>query len=182
MKSQKGKDGVAGASGTPASRSVQRVSNGLRRPGRTGATRPDLPLATGAGGRLKERLRARLYDLLAAEFTAYAKRSPTRKRLAAQLGQTPEEIGRWLAGPGALAGDAGGLLAPASAAKPARRASRSRKDAAPPEAPAAAPVAAVPPAPLTTGTTIAIGATMVGPGIAALASVDVNPVAQVEVV
>ncbi len=180
MKSSKGKYGVADGSVAPASGHMQRVSNGLRRTGMAGTMRPDLLPATGAGGRLKERLRARLYDLLAAEFTAYAKRSPTRKRLAAQLGQTPEEIGKWLAGPGTLAGD---MLAPAPNAKPPRRAGRSRKDAAPSADPAEAPAAAaVDPASLTTGTTIAIGATMVGPGIAALASVDVNPVAQVEVV
>jgi transcriptional regulator with XRE-family HTH domain len=50
----------------------------------------------------QERLRHRLYDLVMREFDQYRSKGKTRAQLAERLGKRPEQIIRWLSGPGNL--------------------------------------------------------------------------------
>lgn len=62
----------------------------------------DAPLGLAIRIYFQERLRHRLYDLVLREFERYLSAGHTRRQLAKRLGKRPEQISRWLAGPGNL--------------------------------------------------------------------------------
>ena len=59
-------------------------------------------LSAGTRAYFQERLRGRLYDLVMDQVEKYRERGGTRADLAKRVGKRPEQITRWLSGPGNL--------------------------------------------------------------------------------
>lgn len=59
-------------------------------------------LSAGTRAYFQERLRGRLYDLVIDQVEKYSARGGTRAGLAKRVGKRPEQITRWLSGPGNL--------------------------------------------------------------------------------
>jgi hypothetical protein len=58
------------------------------------------PLSEGTRAYFQDRLRTRLYDLIIKELETYKTRGRTQAQLAIRVGKRPDQISRWLSGPG----------------------------------------------------------------------------------
>jgi transcriptional regulator with XRE-family HTH domain len=60
----------------------------------------DAPLSAGTVAYFQDRLRTRLYDLVIRELENYKAQGMTQAQLATRIGKRPDQVSRWLSGPG----------------------------------------------------------------------------------